>query len=342
VTVDWGLALQAALSAAVVGGLGVVTVSVVARRSPALAAGLTPVVVVLAVAAGIIAGARSMALEGANLAVVWTVLAATLPIALLVGVMLARRTMALQARAEQEAMEREMAAEVEARRREMVAWVSHDLRTPLAGIRAMAEALEDDVAPDPSAYHRQIREEVDRLAVMVDDLLALSRLQSGQLRLTLREVRLRDLVSDTIASATALAHERSIDLSGRCDDAVTAYVDESLLSRALANLVGNAVRYTPPGGAVRVEAESRDGVTSLRVTDTCGGIPDDDLGRVFEAGWRGTAARTPGAGSGAGLGLAVVRGTAEALGGTVTAGNLATGCVFELRVPASAVPGAGT
>ena len=116
--------------------------------------------------------------------------------------------MALQARAEQEAMAREMEAEVEARRREMVAWVSHDLRTPLAGIRAMAEALEDDVAPDPSAYHRQIREEVDRLALMVDDLLALSRLQSGQLRLELREVRLRDLVSDTIAGATALAHER--------------------------------------------------------------------------------------------------------------------------------------
>jgi signal transduction histidine kinase len=314
----------------------VMAVSVVARRSPALAAGLTPVVVVLAVAAGVIAGARSMALEGANLAVVWTVLAATLPIALLVGVLLARRTLALQARAEQEAMAREMEAEVEARRREMVAWVSHDLRTPLAGIRAMAEALEDDVAPDPSAYHRQIREEVDRLALMVDDLLALSRLQSGQLRLELREVRLRDLVSDTIAGATALAHERRIELTGRCDDAVTAYVDESALSRALANLVVNAVRYTPTGGSVHVEAEAQGDQTVLRVTDSCGGIPTDDLPRVFEAGWRGTAARTPGAGSGAGLGLAVVRGTAEALGGTATAGNVAHGCSFEIRVPRGA------
>lgn len=335
-TVDWGLALQAALAAAVVGGLGVVAVSVLARRSPALAAGFTPVVVVLAVAAGIVAGARSMALEGGNLAVVWTVLAATLPIALVVGVLLARRTMALQARAEQEAMAREMEAEVEARRREMVAWVSHDLRTPLAGIRAMAEALEDDVAPDPSAYHRQIREEVDRLALMVDDLLALSRLQSGQLRLELREVRLRDLVSDTIAGATALAHERGIELTGRCDDAVTAYVDESALSRALANLVVNALRYTPTGGSVHVEAEAEGDATVLRVTDTCGGIPADDLPRVFEAGWRGTAARTPGAGSGAGLGLAVVRGTAEALGGTATAENVEHGCSFEIRVPRAA------
>ncbi len=335
-TVDWGLALQAAFAAALVGALGVITVSVVARRSPVLAAGFTPVVVVLAVAAGVIAGARSMALEGANLAVVWTVLAATLPVALVVGVLLARRTMALQARAEQEAMAREMEAEVEARRREMVAWVSHDLRTPLAGIRAMAEALEDDVAPDPSAYHRQIREEVDRLALMVDDLLALSRLQSGHLRLELAEVRLRDLVSDTIAGSSALAHERRIELSGRCDDAVTAYVDEPALSRALTNLVVNAVRYTPPDGAVHVEASSSDLGTVLRVTDTCGGIPEDDLPRVFEAGWRGTAARTPGSGSGAGLGLAVVRGTVEALGGTVTATNSGPGCAFEILLPAAA------
>lgn len=333
-TVDWGLALQAALAAAVVGALGVVAVGVLARRSPVLAAGLTPVVVVLAVGAGIVAGARSMALEGANLAVVWTVLAATLPIAVVVGVLLARRTMTLLMRAEQEAMAREMEAEVEARRREMVAWVSHDLRTPLAGIRAMAEALEDDVAPDPSAYHRQIREEVDRLALMVDDLLALSRLQSGQLRLELREVRLRDLVSDALASAAPLARERGIGLDGRCDDAVTAYADESALARALGNLVGNAVRYTPRGGSVQVEGESVDGATVLRVTDTCGGIPQDDLARVFEAGWRGTAARTPGAGSGAGLGLAVVKGTAEALGGTASARNVGDGCAFEIRLPA--------
>jgi signal transduction histidine kinase len=334
-TVDWGLALQAALAAAVVGSLGVVAVGVLARRSPVLAAALTPVVVVLAVAAGIVAGARSMALEGGNLAVVWTVLAAALPIAVVVGVLLARRTMTLIMRAEQEAMAREMEAEVEARRREMVAWVSHDLRTPLAGIRAMAEALEDDVAPDPSVYHRQIREEVDRLALMVDDLLALSRLQSGQLHLELREVRLHDVVSDALASASPLAHERDIELSGRCEEGVTAYADEAALARALGNLVANAVRYSPRGGTVRVEADTVDGATVLRVTDTCGGIPADDLVRVFEAGWRGSAARTPGAGAGAGLGLAVVKGTAEALGGTATVANVAGGCAFEIALPSS-------
>jgi signal transduction histidine kinase len=335
-TVDWGLALQAAVAAAVVGLLGALVVTAIARRSPAPAALLTPVTVVLAVAAGTLAGARSMALQGANLTVVWTVLVATVPVALVVGVALARRTTGLQRDAEREAMERQRDAEVEARRREMVAWVSHDLRTPLAGIRAMTEALEDGVASDPASYHRRIREEVDRLAAMVDDLLALSRLQSGQWTLNLEQVRLRDLVSDSIAGASALADRRGVRLTGECADDVTAYADEPVLARALANLVANAVRYTPPDGAVHVEASAGVGATTLRVSDTCGGIPEEDLPRVFDAGWRGEVARTPDAASGAGLGLAVVRGVVDALGGSVDVVNRGAGCVFEIRLPASA------
>jgi signal transduction histidine kinase len=333
---DWTLAWQAAVAAAVVGLCGAIAVTLVGRRSPVVAALLTPVTVVLALAAGILAGARSMALEGSNLEVVWTVLVATVPVALIVGVVLARRTTVIQRDAEREAMERQRDAEVEAKRREMVAWVSHDLRTPLAGIRAMAEALEDDVAPDPSTYHRRIREEVDRLAGMVDDLLAVSRLQSGHLDLHLEEVRLRDLLSDTIASAAVLADKRGVHLSGECDDSVTAYVDEPGLSRALTNLVVNAVRYTPPDGSVHVEAASTAAGTTVRVSDTCGGIPVDDLPRVFEAGWRGSAARTPGAATGAGLGLAVVRGLVDAFGGTVTVANAGPGCAFEITLPTTA------
>ena len=330
--VDWGLAALAALAAACVGLLGVGAVMIIARRSPVVAAALTPGVVVLAISAGVIAGAHSMVLEGGNLAVVWTVLLATLPIALAVGVLLARRTSALQARAEHESVAREMEAEVEARRRELVAWVSHDLRTPLAGIRAMAEALEDQVAPDPATYYRRIREETDRLAAMVDDLLALSRLQSGQLQLDLHEVRLHDLVSDTLASTEAFARERGVQLDGSCAEDVTAYADERSLSRALSNLVMNAVRYTPSGGSVHVKALSADGIATVRVSDSCGGIPDADLPRVFEAGWRGTDARTPGVGSGAGLGLAVVHGIVAALGGSVTVVNAGAGCCFELTL----------
>ncbi len=332
-TVDWGLALQAAVAAAAVGLLGALAVTAVARRSPAAAALLTPVTVVLAVAAGILAAARSMVLEGGDLTVVWTVLLATVPVALCVGLLLARRTMSLQHDAERAEMERQRDAEVEARRREMVAWVSHDLRTPLAGIRAMAEALEDDVAPDPSAYHRRIRDEADRLAAMVDDLLALSRLQSGQWDLHLEQLPLRDIVSDSIAGASLLADQRRVRLSGECDDQVTAYADERLLARALTNLVVNAVRCTPADGSVHVSATRTGDVTALRVRDTCGGIAEADLPRVFDAGWRGAAARTPDAATGAGLGLAVVRGVVDALDGAIEVANVGDGCVFTLTVP---------
>ena len=335
-TVDWQLGVQAALAAAVVGGIGAVGVSVVARRSPAVAAALTPVIVVLAVAAGVLAGARAMVLEGTDLAVVVTVLLATLPVALVVGLVLARRTTALQRDAEREAMARQRDAEVEARRRELVAWVSHDLRTPLAGIRAMAEALEDDVASDPATYHRRIREEVERLSAMVDDLLSLSRLQSGQLSLTLEQVPLRELVSDTLATAAPLARERGVALSGECADGVTSYVDEAALGRALTNLVVNAVRYTPTDGTVSVTAERAGDSAVVRVADSCGGFPVEDLPRVFEAGWRWSAARTPGAGEGAGLGLAVVRGVLGSLGGEVRVRNEGPGCVFEVEVQAAA------
>jgi len=332
---DWSLAAQAAIAAAVVGLLGAAVVMLVARRNPALAALLTPVTVVLAVAAGVVAAVNSMALAGAQVGTVWTVLLAALPVALVVGMVLARRTTDLQRDAEREAMERQRDAEIEARRREMVAWVSHDLRTPLAGIRAMAEALEDGVAPDPAAYHRRIVAQTDRLAAMLDDLLALSRLQSGQLELDREQVQLRDLVSDTIAAVTPLAEQRGVRLSGSCPDEVTAYVDESVLSRALTNVVVNAVRYSAPGGEVHVEGRAEADGAHVRVVDSCGGIPTEDLPRVFEAGWRGSAARTPESESGAGLGLAVVHGVVDALGGSVDASNVDGGCRFEIRLPSA-------
>lgn len=332
-SIDWGIAAQAALAASLTGVVALLVVIAVGRRSPTLAALLTPVSVVVAVAAGVVVGARSMALEGSALAAVWTVLAVVLPIALVVGVLLARRTSALAEAAASEAAAREAEAMAEARRREMVAWVSHDLRTPLAGIRAMAEALEDDVAPDPHEYHRRIIDGVDRLSRLVDDLLALSRLHAGPRALRLEVLELRDLVSDAISDVEPVARARGITVAGDCDDAVTAYADGDGLSRALQNLVGNAVRYSRDGGSVRVTAAADGGTTRIRVSDTCGGIPVDDLDRVFEIGWRGSAARTPAAASGSGIGLAVVAGMAEALGGTAQVRNAGEGCEFELALP---------
>jgi signal transduction histidine kinase len=234
-----------------------------------------------------------------------------------------------------EARERERALETS--RRELVAWVSHDLRSPLAGLRAMAEALEDGVAPDPGRFHRQIRVEVDRLARMVDDLFELSRIHAGALQLTLEEVSLSDLVSDALAAASPLAEAKGVLLSGHAS-AVPHGVraDAGELVRALSNLVGNAIRHTPSSGSVVVEAGTRDGQAILAVTDACGGIPDADLPRVFDVAWRGTDARTPGTDTGAGLGLAIVRGVAEAHHGSVSVRNVGAGCRFELAIPVTA------
>jgi signal transduction histidine kinase len=223
---------------------------------------------------------------------------------------------------------------LEQSRRQLVAWVSHDLRTPLAGLRAMAEALEDGLAGDPPRYHKQMRAEAERLAFMVDDLFELSRIQSGALHLSHDEISLDDLVSDVLASTEALSREHGVRLAGRAAGHLTVRADPREVSRALTNLLANAIRYTPPGGSVYVEARLEQEHALLTVADGCGGIPDADLPYVFDLAWRGTDARSPAPGSGAGLGLAIVRGVAEAHQGSVRVVNTGDGCRFELRLPA--------
>jgi signal transduction histidine kinase len=225
---------------------------------------------------------------------------------------------------------------LEQSRRQLVAWVSHDLRTPLAGLRAMAEALEDGLAADPPRYHKQIRAEAERLAFMVDDLFEVSRIHSDTLQLSHDEITLDDLVSDVLASAEALARGRGVRLAGQAAGQLTIRGDPRELSRALTNLVTNAIRYTPPEGSVYVEARPDHDAALLTVTDGCGGIPEADLPRVFDLAWRGTDARSPAPDSGAGLGLAIVRGIVEAHRGSVRVLNTGDGCRFEMRLPASA------
>jgi signal transduction histidine kinase len=225
---------------------------------------------------------------------------------------------------------------LEQSRRQLVAWVSHDLRTPLAGLRAMAEALEDGLAADPPRYHKQIRAEAERLAFMVDDLFEVSRIHSGTLQLSHDEITLNDLVSDVLASAEAVARGRGVRLAGQAAGQLTIRGDPRELSRALTNLVTNAIRYTPPDGSVYVEARPDREAALLTVTDGCGGIPEADLPRVFDLAWRGTDARSPAPDSGAGLGLAIVRGIVEAHRGSVRVLNTGNGCRFEMRLPACA------
>ncbi|MFF0740376.1 sensor histidine kinase [Streptomyces sp. NPDC004111] len=260
------------------------------------------------------------------------------------------------------AQERERS--LDASRRDLIAGISHDLRTPLAGLRAMAEALEDGVAQEPGRFHTRIRVEVDRLSAMVDDLFELSRIQAGSLELALSRVSVYDLVDDALATARPLAEERGVRL---VDGGVAAFpvrVDPQAITRVLGNLLVNAIRATPPDGTVAVSTRVEGDHVVLGVEDSCGGIAEEDLPRVFDTGWRGTQARTPpsrpgqdsgeadpprpgtttppaaapGArhgDSGAGLGLAIVRGIVEAHTGRASVRNTALGCRFEIALPAT-------
>ncbi|MCF4119669.1 HAMP domain-containing histidine kinase [Antribacter sp. KLBMP9083] len=338
-----GVALSAGVAAGV-GALGAVVVLTVGRRRPTSAAVLAPLVVVGSVAAAVYASARAMFLsKGDSATVLWLLLAAV-PVALGVGLALAVRTQRISAERTAALAARDRDREIEKRRRELVAWVSHDLRTPLAAVRALAEALEDGVA-EPAVAVKGIQAENLRMSEMVDDLLALSRLQSAGLELRRDPVAVGDLVSDALAAAAPLADAARVTLSGEVESPVVARVDAREVARALTNLVANGVRHTPVGGAVRVRVSASgrgaDGgpasTAVVQVTDGCGGIPAGDLARVFDAGWRGTAARTPGVG-GAGIGLSIVRSVADVHSGSVIVENVTlpdggTGCRFTLTLP---------
>jgi signal transduction histidine kinase len=255
---------------------------------------------------------------------------------------LAELSEALSVAYERLAQARSRERALEASRRELVAWVSHDLRTPLAGLRAMAEALEDQVVIDPrevSQYHTQIRREVDRLTVMIDDLFELSRIHAGALRLSRRMVGLEDLVAEVVASAEPVARSKGVRLSGAAVRGMPVFIDTAEMGRALRNLVTNAIRHTPSDGVVDVLAEMQGGMACVSVSDACGGIPPEDLPRVFDVAFRGESARTPGPQEGAGLGLSIARGIVEAHSGQIAVRNAGPGCQFLIRLPL-ARPGA--
>jgi signal transduction histidine kinase len=235
---------------------------------------------------------------------------------------------------------RERERRMERSRRQLVAWILHDLRTPLTALRAMAEALEDGIAADARRYHRQIRAEVIRLSGTVEDLFELSRIESGTLSLSLDRIDAGDLVSDAVASMEALARACGVRLTGKAAGPLLIQADARELSRALINLLANAIRHTPRGGRVRVAASAAADRILVTVADGCGGIPEADLASVFDLAWRRAETRLPGTGRGAGLGLAIVRGIVEAHQGRVSVVNTVGGCCFEVRLPPiETVPG---
>lgn len=228
---------------------------------------------------------------------------------------------------------------LESSRRELVAWLSHDLRTPLAGLRAMIEALQDGMAGDDATvtrYHQQMGVEVARLTDMVNDLFEMCRIQ-GSLRLDVQRVGAHDLVDEALASVDPVARGKGVRLVGLGDEAtpceVPVDVDTDELGRVLRNLLLNAIRHTPADGTVALSVSRGPSGVELAVTDACGGIPAADLPRVFDTAFRGSPARTPATGQGGGLGLAIARGIVEAHQGVIDVSNHAAGCRFVVRLP---------
>jgi len=202
-------------------------------------------------------------------------------------------------------------------RRELVAWASHDLRTPVASMRAMLEALEDGLA-SPDDYLPMLRDQVQALATMIDDLFELARIDAGALTLELRRVRVAELVSSAVRLLGPEAAARGIDLAAHVDEDALAAVAPEKIERVLQNLLTNALRHTPSDGSVAVHLERDGGEILVRVEDTGDGIAAGDGERMFDRFWRADRARS---GGGSGLGLAIARGIVEAHGGRIWAEN---------------------
>jgi signal transduction histidine kinase len=216
-------------------------------------------------------------------------------------------------------------------RRQLVAWASHDLRTPLASMQAMLEAIEDGVST-PEEYLSPLQDQVSRLSQLVDDLFELAMIDASALTLEYDEVRVGDLIAACVRGFTGEADAAGVSLTTTVDqpDRTIVCAPEKI-ERVVMNLLTNALRHTPSDGAVAVKADYVGDALRVTVDDNGEGLDDDAREHAFEQFFRGDAARsTPGAG----LGLAIARGLVEAHGGTITASNNSTGgAAFSFTLP---------
>lgn len=227
--------------------------------------------------------------------------------------------------------------DLEAMRRNLVAWAGHDLRTPLASVQAIIEALADGMVDDADTqqrYLRTARRDVQVLAALIDDLFDLAQFDAGRLLLDRHPTPIADLVSNTIERYAELAARHQVALAGDAGPDLIADLDAQKIERVLTNLVGNALRHTPAGGRVQVRAAAAAGQVEIEVIDTGEGIGAEDLPHVFDQFYRGEKSRSRTTG-GAGLGLAIARRIVEAHGGRIWAESRAgEGARFVVRLPA--------
>ncbi|MDX1991153.1 MAG: ATP-binding protein [bacterium] len=231
--------------------------------------------------------------------------------------------------------------QLEQARRDLIAWVSHDLRTPLATIRAMNEAILDGVASDPQTVTRYLentQKEVQHLSHLIEDLFELTQLETGHLTLAKQKASLRDLISDTLGSLTAQAEANGVLLTGQVADGVDVLeIAPDKIQRVLYNLLDNALRHTPPAGKIMLSAQRcPSGGVEISIHNTGSSIAPHDLPHIFERFYRGepSRARSESGQRGTGLGLAIVRGLVEAHGGTISVESTPeTGTTFTVVLP---------
>lgn len=229
--------------------------------------------------------------------------------------------------------------ELEKMRTELIASVSHDLRTPLASLRLMTEAVSDGVADEKTTavFLNRMRNEVEYMSSLIEDLLELSQLDANTLKLRPERGNLRDLISDTIGSLSSQTVLKQQQLEGQVASDLPEFVfDSRKIQRVLNNLVSNAIRYTPAGSQIIINAHPQEAWAEVSVSDNGEGIALEILNRIFEPFYRGENSRGRESG-GAGLGLAIAKGLVEAHGGQIWAESQAQhGTTFTFRLPLNA------
>jgi two-component system sensor histidine kinase BaeS len=235
-------------------------------------------------------------------------------------------------------LERERDA-IEQERRTLLSNVSHDLRTPLAALRAAVEAMVDGVAPDPDRYLRAMQHDVEVLADLVDDLFLLARLDAGRLDAEMDSIELSELADATLEALAPVAGRHSIHLELAAPAPVRVRASAPALARVMRNLVENAIRHAPSDSTVSVVVSNGDGAV-VRVRDEGPGFPESFRDRAFERFSRSDSARTRSTG-GTGLGLAIARGLVEAHGGTIWIEPDTPGGEVAFRLPSGELPPTG-
>jgi signal transduction histidine kinase len=215
------------------------------------------------------------------------------------------------------AMEERSRRQIEDARRQMVAAVSHDLRTPLASLRLLVEAIDDGVVEGETRerYLGEMRTHVETLTALIDDLFELSRIEAGEISWTMERIELSRLIDETVAAMRGPAEARGVALAAELPvGEVPVRANAEKVQRVLLNLIQNAIRHTPADGSVTVRTRTAPDGVEVEVADDGEGIPAGEGERVFEAFYRGNESRSD---DGAGLGLAISRAIVEAHGGKI-------------------------